>query len=273
MGGWFYSGLLGGKIAVEVREVQVSRLPRGLEGKKIAFLSDVHAGWMFPAKRVAQVVREISALEPDLLLIGGDLAETRQDELKVIQALGTIPAPLGRYAVLGNNDSQRFMDAGRRQLRQAMERSGISLLVNERAEIAVEGAKLTVVGLDEMKYGRPRTEGLFAGMGEENFCVLLSHYPQMAVAVAQSGANPGLQLALCGHTHGGQFRLGKLTPYAVGYERKMRTGGPSLVHGWRRIGQTWILVSNGLGTSSLPLRIGAQPQIHKIILRTEKNHG
>ena len=137
----------------------------------------------------------------------------------------------------------------------------------------MEGAKLTVVGLDEMKYGRPRTEGLFAGMGEENFCVLLSHYPQMAVAVAQSGANPGLQLALCGHTPGGQFRLGGLTPYAVGYERKMRTGGPSLVHGWRRIGQTWILVSNGLGTSSLPLRIGAQPQIHKIILRTEKNHG
>lgn len=273
MGGWFYSGLLGGEIAVEVREVHVSQLPRGLEGKKIAFLSDVHAGWMFPAKRVAQTVQALSALEPDLLLIGGDLAETRQDELEVIRALGTVPAPLGRYAVLGNNDSQRFMGAGQRQLRQAMERSGISLLVNERAEIAVEGGKLAVVGLDEMKYGRPRTEGLFAGMGGENFCVLLSHYPQMAVAVVQSGSKPGPQLALCGHTHGGQFRLGRLTPYAVGYERKMRTGGPALVHGWRRIGRTWILVSNGLGTSSLPLRIGAQPQIHKIILRIEKNHG
>lgn len=109
MGGWFYSGLLGGEIAVEVREVHVSQLPRGLEGKKIAFLSDVHAGWMFPAKRVAQTVQALSALEPDLLLIGGDLAETRQDELEVIRALGTVPAPLGRYAVLGNNDSQRFM--------------------------------------------------------------------------------------------------------------------------------------------------------------------
>lgn len=272
MGDWFYSGLLGGNIGVEKKELWVRGLPCGLEGKRLAFVSDVHAGWMFPSARVAQVVRALEEIQPDILLIGGDLAESRQDELRVIQALGAVPAALGRYAVLGNNDAQRFSGEGQAQLRQAMEESGISLLVNQRVERPLEGGRLVIVGLDEMKYGRPQAQGLMDGLAAADFCLLLSHYPQMAVQTAQASTDKGPRLALCGHTHGGQFRLGRLTPYSVGYERKMRmANAPVLVHGWSRVGRTDILVSNGLGTSSLPLRIGAMPQIHQIILHNEKN--
>ena len=70
---------------------------------------------------------------------------------------------------------------------------------------------------------------------------------------------------LSGHTHGGQFNLFGLTPYAVGFERfGARCFPPLLVSGEADFGPRRVMVSKGIGSSRIPLRIGVHPEIHRI---------
>ena len=233
----------------------VSRIygaPAGLDGMVALFASDLHLRPSMDARKLAQCLIDQRA---DLVLLGGDLADTRRQALRLLHALRNLRAPMGVFAVPGNNDVEAFgsMDG----LRAALREINAQLLVNESALCLRSGARLAVGGADEPRYGRPSPEKIFHE--DADYRILLSHYPLQAMLAAK----PNLMLS--GHTHGGQFNLFGLTPYAVGFERfGARNFPPLLVSGEADFGPCRVMVSKGVGSSRIPLRVGVRPEIHRV---------
>ena len=240
---------------VEEHALHLRHAPENWPGATALFVSDVHlgpfAGREF-ARRLAEQMRAISA---DLLLLGGDYAETGADMRVFLEEICAFDAPLGKFAVQGNNDVQ----CARREnldLPAMMARAGVQLLVNTRAEVRVPGGRILIGGVDECSFGQPDGRGLFQDAGENDARILTSHYP----ASVRNGffGTRGAEAVLCGHTHAGQINLLGLTPYSIGYEFK--SCPMEHIKGW----QGNVLVSPGVGCSKWPVRIGARPQIHRI---------
>ncbi len=232
------------------KKIHVDRRKIAGAGVKMraVFASDLHLrGNVSPDP----IIECIMAQRPDVILLGGDFAEGRDQAFRMFEAFRRLRAPMGIYAVPGNNDIEavQTLDA----LRAALAECGVRLLVNESVQLD----RIALAGVDEVKYGCPEYEHLFAGrMG---YRVLLSHYP-----VKPKGGLHDLMLA--GHTHGGQFNACGWTVYAIGGERVGGTNwfAPMRVSGYEDAGETKLLVSKGIGMSRIPLRIGVRPEIHVI---------
>ncbi len=218
--------------------------PEWLRGKRLLFVTDVHLRRCVSDERLDALIGRLAGVDADMLLLGGDYAESDADCRRFFRALGRLRFPLGAFGVPGNNDR---MDRG--ELRKIMADAGVTLLVNERRSAPLPGGALVIGGCDEHKYGNPRTAGLFDGC--EGYRVLLSHYP--------APPDCECELMLSGHTHAGQFKLLGLTPYSLGFERRYRL---MALEGLHRIGGMDLLVSGGIGASELPLRLNAAPEVH-----------
>lgn len=225
--------------------------PKALRGVCALFISDVH---LRPEVDPRPLRRMIDDAHADLILFGGDFADTREEALRLFDALMGLSAPLGVFAVRGNNDSEAFGPP--EALARALNQMGCRLLVNESASIL--GGALFVGGVDEHRLGHPDYAQVFPESAGAK--LLLSHYPILPHASEEDMPD----WMLSGHTHGGQFNFLGLTPFAIGFERcggKSRLA-PARVSGAERFGRTNLLVSKGIGTSRIPLRIGVRPEIH-----------
>lgn len=243
-----YIGLADGKrFYVDERTVNGAGAAAGL---RAVFVSDIHVTERFC---IEPLLEWIVDREPDILFFGGDFADTRQQALRLFDACRALHAPLGIFAVPGNNDIEAF--GSHAALAKAMDRFGGRLLVNA----SVQAGALAVGGVDERKYGSPVYEGLFRG--RTGFHVLLSHYPSMPTS-----DRPDLMLS--GHTHGGQFNLLGWTPYAIGFERlgDENDRAPIRISGFEQIDGMRVLVSRGVGASRIPVRIGVRPEVHLLKL-------
>lgn len=185
-----------------------------------------------------------------MLLMGGDYGESRDAALRFFDALSRVDFPMGIFGVVGNNDVEAF-----EEIDDIIDVFPGELLINRMTDIPMRGGRLMIGGLDELRYGSYPEKSLFPRMNGA-YSILLGHYPKLHSAV--SGARARLMLS--GHTHGGQFRMLGLDPYSIGYER----GAIDSVRGLKDIGPTRLLVTNGIGVSKLPMRIGCPPQIHII---------
>lgn len=270
-------------VKVETADVYLKDLPQELDGTTILYVSDIHIASEFDVTRTQELMRRLQAAEPDLLLLGGDYTDVRLwnqlpaffDEAKLdplveearalsyewIASLADFSAPMGKFAVLGNHD------AGDNALAGVMAQSGVQLLVNQAVTVEKNGAKLTIAGVG-MASEDPETDtyepyALAAQVPSDACCVLLSHtpdaLPQMFTIDSDSGA--WIDLALCGHTHGGQVRIGDWAPI------NKSAYGLRYLTGWAEHASGWSLTSNGVGTTALPIRLGAPAQAHLITLR------
>lgn len=240
---------------VEEHTVYLRHAPENWPGATALFVSDVHLGPFAGREFAGRLAEQMRALEADLLLLGGDYAETGVDMRFFLEEICAFEAPLGKFAVQGNNDAQ-CAQRENLDLPAMMARSGVQLLVNERAEVRLPGGRILIGGVDECYFGHPDGRGLFQDARENDARILLSHYPVRA-RDGFFGAREA-EVVLCGHTHGGQLNLLGFTPYSIGYEPKACP--VEHIKGWRGN----VLVSPGIGCSKWPVRIGARPQIHRI---------
>lgn len=250
-GGWPARAayLLGGQRGLELRTEHVhftSDTP--LPPLRLVFASDFHAGPSTHPSHLARVCKTLNALEPDLLLLGGDFAcLSARDTDALAEGLGTVRARLGTFAVLGNHDLWAGADIVRGQLEQ----SGVQVLVNARIPLPHPYGDVSVIGLDDPIEGSPDADRAFEGAGQHR--ILLMHAPGGLLSV---GDRP-FSLALAGHTHGGQIALPGGTPVVV------PSGALSRRYAYGRfaIGQgRTLLVSRGVGYSTIPLRIFCPPE-------------
>lgn len=230
---------------------------------RVLFASDIHVSRSFPQARLARLLDQMAAIKPDLILWGGDYAETRaEQELFFSEAQARLHPPLGMLGAVGNNDRECF-GMNLPALTACMQAHGVTPLVNRAERLCFRQTPLWVGALDDWKHGQPGGT-LFERAGEGELCLLLSHHPRLAYTHLSSCARrPALML--CGHTHGGQFNVLGFSPYSFwGYEAKGLGHANRLVSGLYHCDQVPVLVSNGIGTSRIPLRVGAPAQIHLI---------
>jgi predicted MPP superfamily phosphohydrolase len=231
----------------------------GLAGPelRVLLISDIHvAGPDMPPARLARIVGTINRLRPDAVLIAGDfvsdkaVATRRYSLADAIAPLAGLRPRLGTFAVLGNHDHWRSAP----QAAAALADAGVRLLVND----AARAGPLAIGGLDDDYTGRadvPRTLARLRAVG--GVPVLLSHSPDPF-----PDAWGEVPLMLAGHTHCGQIRLP-----LVGAVATMSEHGDLYACGVARRNGSTLVTAAGLGTSILPLRLGARPDMWMVRLR------
>ena len=213
-------------------------------GDKISlfFISDVHR------RNISDSLMAAAAGKVDFVLIGGDLTEKGvplervRENLQKLKKLGPV------YFIWGNND----YEADVRELDALFVEMGVKVLADEGVLFETnDGGIINLLGID---YYEPedRLEGLKRVIGvssEGAFRILASHTPSIEEEIR---AEDEIRLVLSGHTHGGQIRLFGYGPYRLG--------------GIHYSGDSLVFTSNGYGTSGVPLRLGAKPEVHIIHL-------
>ena len=226
--------IVGGKFLL--LEYSASMKGRGACHDSIVFISDFH--WCgLNGEMYESLAKEISALEPDYILFGGDLgvfSDSIEDSMK---RLSTMEARKGKFAVLGNRESiLTWLDAN--FWRREYARFGFKYLFNE---IADEG-DLLFCGIDDYRFGTPDWSAL-KGIDRSRPIISLTHNPD-AAASADLETFIG-DIVLCGHTHGGQICFPLIGPLYTSSAFKRQ-----FLHGWKtRDDGTLCLVSSGIGES------------------------
>lgn len=236
-------------------------LPQAFNGLKIAYVSDIHWGVFLGDQRLQTLIETVNALEPDLILLGGDYAEDADGALRFWQQKPAFRAKYATLGVLGNHDRTR-PESHLPRIQRAMRAAGVIPLVNDAWRLELAGKTLCFSGIDDYYNGRPDLQKVARLSKDADFSIFLPHTPDVLPDVYAMGA-PFFQLALCGHTHGGQVALFGWAPLSSSHL------GSRYLSGWYQENGADILVSNGVGTSVLPVRFGAKPQIHLITLQCE----
>jgi predicted MPP superfamily phosphohydrolase len=224
---------------------------------RLLLISDVHvAGPDMPPKRLETIVAQLNRLAPDLTLIAGDFVSDKRTATRTYPAgdaiapLAKLKARIGVFAVLGNHDHWRSAD----DLRKALQLAGIRVLENEHAT----AGPLTIGGVDDAFTGHDDLSRVLNAMAtRQGPRIVLSHSPDIFPDVPR-----GVILTLAGHTHCGQIRL----PF-VGAVSTMSAYGSRYACGRVDEAGRTLIVSAGLGTSVLPLRLRARPDVWLIELR------
>ncbi len=227
---------------------------RGLDGLRIAFVSDVHAGSFLGEEDLTRVFERLQAASPDLVLFGGDLINTREREILLFRRpLACLRPRYGMFAVPGNHDHFFGPDIGLWQ--SFLQDNGVEVLMNRGCRIEHGGGSLWLCGVDDLTEGAPDLAAALVGRREREPAVLVSHHPDFFFEAAAVDVD----LQLSGHTHGGQIRIGGWAPIhhsRFGYER-----------GWFVENDCRLYVGRGVGVTVLPLRIDAPPEIPIVTLR------
>lgn len=256
-------------LALNIARYRLS--PRGWPAGQrlsITVIADLHAGGPnMGLERIRNIVDTANALNSDLMLLLGDYVATHRFVTEPVPApvwaaeLARLRAPLGTFAVLGNHDWWFH----RIETRAALLATGIPILENDATRIGEPGKQFWLAGLgDQLAFplGHRRFRGVddlpatLAQIKTDDPVILMAHEPDIFPQVPDR-----VSLTLSGHTHGGQVRIPLVWPVYV-----PSAYGARFAYGHIREGGRDLIVSGGLGTSFVPLRLGVPPEIVRIDL-------
>jgi uncharacterized protein len=224
--------------------VELAGLQRPL---RLVHLSDTHgSNWDMPQVRLGRIMDRVNGLKPDLIVITGDFHASKiwdppmrlEDALRPLTRL---KAPLGVWNVPGNHDDPYW-------IRWVMKRFGLKLLSGDLVDVG----PVQIIGSDDLILGQRPVAGVWAAAARtrpDKPVIALVHEPLL-----WSVLPPAVDLMLSGHTHGGQISIFGWPRLAPDYE-KVRRGL------FRNAAGQQLLVSAGIGTSVVPMRIGTRGEI------------
>jgi len=236
--------------------VEVCGLHPALDGVKIVQLTDFHSTGFNALEQKALAMT--AEQNPDIIAMTGDLCTDPRVAYTIASKIKEINPPLGAYFIMGNAE----YDGDAESIVESVRNAGMVVLRNDVHLIRMRPGKLWILGVDDPSTGRSFLEGALLKLKGDNRTprLLLAHFP----TVFEQAAHWGIDVVLAGHTHGGQIRL-------PGTDGMGTTGSKELdkyIQGNFRKGTTWMHVSRGLGTSILPIRIGAPPEVTVITLKS-----
>jgi predicted MPP superfamily phosphohydrolase len=241
-------------IEITRHEVTVEGLPEQFDGYRIVFLTDTHVAAFMRRRFYREIVKQVTIVDPDLVLLGGDFVSfTRHIPLLVPALLEGLTARDGVFSVLGNHDYW----AGGEQVRTLMESHGVTFIINRSVKLQRDGAELTLLGVDEVYRGEPDPDAAFAGVDPNAPVLGVSHHPDIVDML--NGRR--IDLLLCGHTHGGQIRFPFFGAPVVPSKHEQRYAA-----GFVRARRVLLYISRGIGAIP-PLRILCKPEVATFTLR------
>lgn len=198
-----------------------------------------------------RLLAALHAAAPDVIAFTGDVVD-RQTALPQLEIfLRECPRQPRCYAITGNWEHWSGVPLG--ALEKLYERHGVELLVNRSVEFAQDGCRVRVTGLDDLIGGSPDAAAALRDAAPCPNHVVLAHCPAVRDAVPLPAEHPA-DFMLSGHTHGGQIA-------PLGIVLKLPHGSGGYVSGWYRDDGPALYVSRGIGTSLVPMRIGATPEL------------
>ena len=229
------------QMSVTRATLPVQGLPAAFAGFKIALLTDLHRSGLVPAELIAEAVNVTMRERPDLVVLCGDYITHFDTRFAgpVAEQLGTLAAPAGVIAVLGNHDDDRVVPA-------ALTRHGIRVLREDRLRLTMGGESVDFIGISYWTKGGARIAPLIDSAA---LPLLVAHDPRRLT----EAHGLKMPLLLSGHTHGGQVALPPFGP-----ANRFRY---PIVAGTLRRDHTTLFVSRGIGTIYLPIRINCPPEV------------
>jgi predicted MPP superfamily phosphohydrolase len=252
-------GTLRGRYEWSIEEVAVrlSKLPKALDGFTIVQLSDLHVGTFIGERELDRGLGLLDRIRADLVVITGDIVDADPHYVALAaRRLGALKAREGVVCIPGNHDYY----TGETAVLGGMRAAGIDVLVNRGKLVAPgDGGGFALLGVDDLsaRAGQRRAVGPDLALAQsmvpdDRATVLLAHQPRFAPTAARAG----IDLQLSGHTHGGQINPGfRVVDLLFRY-----------VEGRYQVGAMQLYVNRGFGTVGPPTRVGAPPEITKIVL-------
>ena len=236
---------------IRTDRLEVASWPKDQAPRRILIASDLHvAGPDMPPERIVKLVAQMNALKPDLIVFAGDFVSDKRSATRYYTAkegfapLAKLKAPLGKIAVMGNHDHRREVG----EIETALRANGFTILDNA----AVQAGPFNVGGVDDDFTGHDDVAKTVEAMRQwDGVPIIVSHSPDVVPDLP-----PDVVMVAAGHTHCGQINFPGIDTLASVSRYGHRYACGKIVEGDKTI-----YVSAGLGTSILPLRLGAVPDL------------
>ncbi len=254
-------------LTVSYHTVQSEKIPADMNDIQIAFITDLEYNHFMNKDRLTKMIHKINEVNPDIVLFGGDIFDlpltyvpndaTKQE---VSQLLKTIQAPLGKFAVLGEQDN---VDKNVKSMVTDILKTSDFELLNNRSIRLRNGsqASITLIGLDSLVGGTIDINKAFSNVNQEEFNILMTHCPDTIQLEDLPKTN--IDLMFAGHSHGSQIYIPLLGALSSD------EGAQKYNHGKHTVNQTILHVSNGMGTTAMDMRLFSPPQMLVYRLRSD----
>ena len=253
--GWFEAGWLRRRVV----EVELEGVSPELDGIRIAHLSDFHLGVPSRGRRAVEAAVEwVVERQPDLVCLTGDLV-SRRSGLPLLERLLRRLGPC--FVVLGNHDLADSRDPFSQRVDPAAFAGleDVVVLGDESVEVEARSRRVQLVGVEPETYAARRADPASLSDRDADLRILLCHFPGIARRLPEGA----FQLVLSGHFHAGQI----VVPLPGGKLRLAHLRARD-VEGLYRHGSTVLHVSPGLGTTFVPFRFFARPEVTELVVRS-----
>lgn len=260
----FFMHISNNHISISVHTLSFRAQKKHKASLSIVHISDLHnKNFGF---RQSRLIRKINTLQPDLIMVTGDLVDGAPfaNAVTFLKKASRI-CPV--YYVRGNHES---LAGNFPVLEKELLSCRVHLLKNTSADFKKDGYTYRITGLDDplfqgydedyMKLMKKTLDQIAAQpqASGADYQILLSHRPEQF----QLYSSYPFDLVLCGHAHGGQFRL----PFTDGLYAPNQGIFPKYTSGAHTRNHTTEIISRGLGNSSFPLRLFNFPEIVQIFI-------
>ena len=254
---YLYTTYISSKI-IDVKEERIinEKLPTNFNGLKIIQISDIHYGSTIFIKDIKKLVELVNERTPDLVVFTGDLINkdyklNSKEQEKLITELKKIKTTIGKYAIMGEEDSSEF--------NTIMNQSNFTILNNSYDLIYKDNnTPILLIGLNNSK----KNEDIYSAYEYFNqpthnsniYTITLLHKPDTVDEILEK--YPTTDLFLAGHSHNGQINI----PYIGGLIKK--EGSQQYINEFYQINESKLYISSGIGTNGNGFRLFCRPSIN-----------
>lgn len=254
-------------INVTSYDITDCNVPKKFDGFKIVQISDFHNTTLGNDNDI--LIYDIKKEKPDIIIITGDYIDSYHTERDISERLAKRLVEIAPvYYVTGNHESR--MPDELRKLLKYFKNIGVTVLRNDQRIIQRGNEKIKICGIDDpdfsgstkdiKEYGYEALKKINLLKTDDTYTILLSHRPEIFDMYCKSGVN----LVFCGHAHGGQFRLPLIGPIYAPSQGFL----PKYTEGLHHYDNTNMVISRGLGQSSIPFRINNSPELVVAVLHS-----
>jgi len=244
-----------------------AKIPEEFNGYRIVHISDLHNKQF--GRNQERLLKKISAVSPDIIVITGDLIDRRKYDLETAMvfidgAMKIVPV----YYVSGNHEA---WSGDYENISENLRISGVQILDDTKATLIKGNGKIEILGLSDPDFlttsylegtNSSKLRGHLERLSDDSaFQILLCHRPELFDIYV----NQNIDLIFSGHAHGGQVRI----PFVGGLVAPDQGLFPKYTSGAYTQNQSTMIVSRGLGNSVIPIRIFNRPEIVVVTLRSE----